>query len=167
MLIESIGLFHLFHSPILITLPTLFTELWFYNAYLQYFFIVMFSYTFINGECPISYAAKRILDKNYIAGQCISYYPEMISILRSDEHINAYFGCTTTIYIITLLHVAFQSNVPILYLMPAFASTLLYFLFVREIYFKKDRYYPVVQQITRNVLFVTICYVSTVSSISK
>lgn len=155
-------IFHLLHSPLLVISPIVFNNELFRLIYLQYFFIVMLSYTFINGECPISYLAKIILDERYKAGENLSYYPEMVIIFKRNEYINIYFACATVVYLITLADLIFKMNIPKFPLCPAFFCTFVYFLFVRDVYFTKNHdCYPFVQGITRATLFITICNLST------
>jgi len=96
-MIAIIGLIHLFHSPLLVIFPFIFQTFTTDILYINYFFFIMFLYTFINGECPISYVCKLIMDKKYIAGSHITYYPEMECLL-SKRSIVYYFGTTTLLY---------------------------------------------------------------------
>jgi len=104
-----IGLIHLLHSPLLVIFPFLFQTFTTDILYINYFFFIMFLYTFINGECPISYICKLIIDKNYIAGSNITYYPEMESLL-SKRNVDYYFGTMTILYIARLIMVLFRTN---------------------------------------------------------
>ena len=55
------------------------------KEYLVYFFSIMLSYTFLNGECPISYMAKKIVDNNYVAGDNCTH-PEMRLFFCGSYH---------------------------------------------------------------------------------
>ena len=99
-LIHFIGIFHCIHAPLVV-----FVFLSDYvsdNAYLNYFFGIMFLYTWLNGECPISYVCKKMIDSNYVAGQNITHYPEMAFI--PEPYIHVYFGITTAIYLLSLVN---------------------------------------------------------------
>lgn len=77
MIIAIVGLFHLIHSPLLVLFPFILNNFTSDVLYVIYFFSIMFLYTFIDGECPISYMCKIAIDKKYVAGSNISHYPEM------------------------------------------------------------------------------------------
>lgn len=145
-----LGLLHLIHSPLLILFPfvivTFETDIFF----IVYFLTIMFSYTFINGECPISYIYKLSIDKNYIAGSNINYYPEMEYLLHNK--IEYYFGIMTFLYILTLFIVIFRTET---FFHSIFTMIILanYFLFIR----KRLKYFEIVQEITKYVLLFTIC----------
>lgn len=145
-----LGLLHLIHSPLLILFPfvivTFETDIFF----IVYFLTIMFSYTFINGECPISYIYKLSIDKNYIAGSNINYYPEMEYLLHNK--IEYYFGTMTFLYVLTLFIVIFRTET---FFHSIFTMIILanYFLFIR----KKLKYFEIVQEITKYVLLFTIC----------
>jgi hypothetical protein len=111
MIVTIIGVIHFIHSPLLILFPFVIKNFILDIFYVIYFFIIMFLYTFIDGECPISYMCKLINDKNYIAGTNITYYPEMDCIIPNKTYINYYFGIMTFMYILTLFFVIFRTNI--------------------------------------------------------
>ena len=150
MLIKIIGFFHLLHCPCLIVYP------FFYNSfisdilYINYFYFIMFLYTFIEGECPISYVCKLLIDKNYKAGTNITYYPEMVYFLENN---NSYFTITTVLYLFSLLYVFLRINLSF-YI--SFPNLLLYFLCIRFDYFCNKK--RIVQEITKNIMLLHIFY---------
>lgn len=155
MIIKAIGFAHLLHSPILILFPLYVKNLSLDILYIKYFFAIMFSYTFIHGECPISYICKIYIDKNYVAGKRISYYPEMLEVFSNEAQTLCYFFTMTVMYMFSLLCVIQRANVPFPTL--AFSSLSIYFTMLRVIKLpKKTRMYILVQNITRTILFFTI-----------
>jgi hypothetical protein len=65
---KIIGILH-FLFAILISLYGLLVEKGDYDKlYLFYIILLIISWTFYNGECPISYYSKKYKDKNYVAG---------------------------------------------------------------------------------------------------
>jgi len=157
MWLKIIGIFHFIHSPFLIVYPFVFTSSLSYLLYLNYFFGIMTSYTFINGECPISYSAKLIIDSNYVAGDKPNYYPEMLTIFPNSRYVNYYFSVTTTIYSILLLNVIRGLNIPFCFLFLPFSSLIIYVLFIHDIYFKRNgRFFQSIQEITKCHLLTTI-----------
>ena len=125
LLIRFIGICHLLHSPILILFPYYISTCDF--LYIHYFFVIMLSYTYIHGECPISYVCKKILDKTYIAGNKVEYYPEMLTIFSTENQISLYFFITTTLYLSSLFYVIRRSTIAFPYI--GFFVTFLYWLF--------------------------------------
>ena len=122
----------------------------------------MFLYTFIDGECPISYICKIINDRNYIAGNNITHYPEMEYLLRKQIYIDSYFGIMTCTYILTLFFVIFRTNTLSYFLIFTFAILLNYFLFIRNVFSNKNKIiFIIFQEITKYVLLFTIGFLFT------
>lgn len=113
----------------------------------------MFLYTFINGECPISYVCKLMMDKTYIAGSNITYYPEMELIL-SKRSVDYYFGTMTILYIATLIMVLFRTN------MFPYSAFTLFILLIYYYFIRNQLPNFLVQEITKYTLAFTILYIS-------
>jgi hypothetical protein len=161
MWLQIIGIFHFLHSPFLIVYPFVFNSPLSNLLYLNYFFGIMISYTFINGECPISYYSKLIIDSNYIAGDKVDYYPEMLTIFPNIRYVNYYFSITTTIYSVLLLNIIRRLNIPFCILVLPFSSLIIYVLFIRNIYFKRNsRGFQTIQEITKYQLLTTVSTLS-------
>lgn len=155
-MIYLVGIIHLLHCPCLILLPFYVNNRVFDILYIAYFFSIMFLYTFINGECPISYFYKKRADPNYIAGNRIAYYPEMSEIFffsrEKEKYISLYFGTTTIMYIVSLSYVIHRSNIPLsLFVIPA-NSLLVYFTFLRITH----PLFYIIQDIVKTILFLFI-----------
>lgn len=103
-MIKFLGLFHFIHSPLLIILPFL-TNTW-DKCYINYFFTMMFSYTFTDGECPITYASKRLIH-DYSPRN--NQFPEMEFIMEK-KYIPYYFGIMSFIYVLKLAHVIIRTR---------------------------------------------------------
>jgi hypothetical protein len=116
----------------------------------------MLLYTFINGECPISYGYKVMMDKTYIAGSNITYYPEM-ELLISKRNIDYYFGTMTILYIVRLLMVIFRTKT--FYLIAMLFILLNYYYFIRN---QDSMDIFLVQEITKYTLGFTICLIGTI-----
>jgi hypothetical protein len=157
-----LGVIHFIHSPLLILFPFIIKNFILDIFYIIYFFAIMFLYTFIDGECPISYICKMINDKNYIAGTNITYYPEMECILRNKTHINYYFGIMTFMYILTLFFVIIRRNIFSYFLSSIFLIILIYFLLIRNIFsIKKKINFIIFQEFTKYMLLFAICFLLT------
>lgn len=91
MILELLGIIHLIHCPILIAFPFIIINQKIDIFYISYFFFICLSYTFINGECPISYISRIIKKSESIR------FPEMESIIPNYLHfyIDYYFIITT------------------------------------------------------------------------
>ena len=152
------GIIHLLHCPCLIILPFCINNPIFTVLYIEYFFGILFLYTFINGECPISYIYKKRKDPNYIAGSRIADYPEMSEIFflfRDKEiYISVYFGATTILYIGSLIYVINRSNIPFFLFVIPTNSLFFYFYFLH-----KCRTHPlfyIIQEFNKTILFLFI-----------
>ena len=158
MIITIIGLFHILHSPLLVLFPFIVKNFTTDIFYIIYFFSIMFFYTFIDGECPISYVCKVMMDKKYIAGSNVSYYPEMEYVIPNKQIIEYYFGTMTILYMLTLFFVIFRTNTFYYLFIIVFAILLNYFLLVRNYFPIQKKYFHLFQEITKCILFFTICF---------
>ena len=154
-----IGIIHFIHTPVLILVPFIIDNFTTDIYYIIYFFTIMFVYTFINGECPISYTCKRMLDKHYIAGSQLTYYPEMEYVL-SKKNIEYYFGSMTFLYINTLGYVIYRTNTCSYVIFTCITLTQ-YFLFLRNIIKIHQLYFILFQEFTKYTLWITISYLLT------
>jgi hypothetical protein len=150
MWVTILGIFHLFHAPILIVFPLITNE--YDKEYLIYFFSIMLSYTFLNGECPISYMAKKIVDHNYVAGDNYTY-PEM-RLFFVDRTIPYYFGFQTILYMGSVTWVMCKTN-PVY--LSQFAVLFVYFLKTR-ILLVEDKEKQLFQEITKCTLLMSISF---------
>ena len=139
MIIMILGVFHFIHSPLLILFPFIVHKFTLDILYIIYFFYIMLLYTFINGECPISYICKIINDKQYIAGSNITYYPEMEYILKNQIYINYYFGIMTFMYILSLFFVIYRTNIFSYFLLFVFLNLLVYFFLIHNVFIFENR----------------------------
>lgn len=145
-----LGIIHLLHCPCLILLPFLHNNHLFDILYIEYFLGIMFSYTFINGECPISYIYKKQKDPNYIPGSRITDYPEMNNLLHFSPSI--YFGTTTILYLGTLIYVIHRNNIPFsLFIIPT-NSLLFYFYIIYR--YRVHPLFSVIQNFNKIILFL-------------
>ncbi len=162
MIITIIGVIHFIHSPLLILFPFVVKNFILDIFYVIYFFIIMFLYTFIDGECPISYICKLINDNKYISGTDITYYPEMECILTNKIYINYYFGIMTFLYILTLFFVIFRANIFSYFLTSTFLILLIYFLLIRNVLSIKKRInFIIFQEFTKYTLLFAIGFLLT------
>ena len=128
----------------------------------------MFMYTFVNGECPISYVCKMIIDNKYIAGKNITYYPEMEYLFKNKKNIDYYFGIMTVMYITTLFFVIFRTKIYSYVLLFTFFILFNYFLCIRNGFAIKNKnnknnkiVFTICQEITKYILLFIICFLST------
>ena len=157
MIILLLGLFHLFHCPMLIFIPFWINDSYRVDIiYILYFFLIMFIYTFLNGECPISYISKKILEPHYIAGTDITSYIEMKYIISNDMIIQYYFGLTTILYLLTLGFVIYRANIMCFILSIPFFIIGIYFLLIRKIINTTKKRFLLFQEITKYVILLTM-----------
>jgi hypothetical protein len=160
MWVKTLGVFHLIHCPVLIVLPFFIETATFDILYINYFFIVLFLYTFLNGDCPISYVCKKCIDDNYVAGDDITYYPEMYFLLQEKVYVSWFFTITTGFYLFSLLYVIQRSAISLFDLLFTLFILFVYFLSIRGLIFhKKDKYFLLFQSFTKLVLLITILFV--------
>jgi len=97
-----------------------------------------------------------MMDKTYIAGSNITYYPEM-ELLISKRNIDYYFGTMTILYIVRLLMVIFRTKT--FYLIAMLFILLNYYYFIRN---QDSMDIFLVQEITKYTLGFTICLIGTI-----
>jgi len=152
MWLKLVGLFHLAHAPCLTIVPFYVNNRLADIIYINYFFMIMFSYTFINGECPISYLSKRVLDPTYFSGKDLDYYPEMRMFFRTDQDILRYFTITNVTYLFSLGYVIHRSKMYIYNFIVPFLSLSYYFLFVRVYNVEKETIeFAICQELTKYI----------------
>ena len=144
-----IGVIHFLHNPLLILYPVLIRNPIFDLLYIKYFFATMFSYTFFDGECPVSFLYKRIMDSNYIAGDRIDDYDEIYMVWPNRIFVQNYLATTTGLYGCSLLYTMYRINIS-----PAFATgmglfVLLYLSGIKEVYFSRQN---IIFKISQNLL---------------
>jgi len=172
MILEILGLIHIIHCPLLIIYPYTIINQKLDIYYLTYFFFICFSYTFINGECPISYVSRIIKNKNYIAGSSICEnicenkrnFPEIESVLPVFlyPYIDFYFVITTKIYLFSLSVVVYRNDLFNVVYFP-FSVLIIYFFFICLFIYKKlayrfFKYFKIYQQFTKVILLLTIYF---------
>jgi hypothetical protein len=157
MIVTILGFIHLVHSPVLVLFPFFIQNNIFDIIYVIYFFFIMFLYTFIDGECPISYSSKKIMNLNYVSGNNITHYPEMEWIMPNQKYIEYYFATMTILYIIMLLFVIYRTNISLYLFIFPFVTLFIYFLFIRKIVFIKQTFFNFFQEFTKYMLFFVIC----------
>jgi hypothetical protein len=177
MILEILGVIHIIHSPLLFIYPLIIINQKIDIYYLTYFFFICFSYTFINGECPISYVSKIIKKNNCLKEKCDEVcendnyvcknernFPEMASILPIClyPYIYYYFIVNTKIYLFSLYIVIYRNNLYNVVYFP-FSVLSIYFLFVY--FFINNRltnnllkYFKIYQQFTKVILLLTIYF---------
>jgi hypothetical protein len=177
MILEILGVIHIIHSPLLFIYPLIIINQKIDIYYLTYFFFICFSYTFINGECPISYVSKIIKKNHCLKEKCDDVcendnyvcenernFPEMASILPICfyPYIYYYFIVTTKIYLFSLFLVIYRNNLYNVVYFP-FSVLSIYFLFVY--FFINNRltnhfltYFKIYQQFTKVILVLTIYF---------
>ena len=97
----TLGIFHLFHGPLLVLAPFAFPEL--HLAYVNYFYFLIFLYTLTDRKCPITLLAKYHHCRQY--GEPAPKYPEMAIFGWSESMSDIFFMTTTVGYIGSLLYV--------------------------------------------------------------
>ena len=153
-----IGILHLLHCPCLILLPFIVNNHIFDICYVEYSFSIIFLYTFIDGECPISYFYKKQKDPRYIAGSRIHDYPEISDTFffspENRKYISIYFGTNTFMYLGSLMYVIIRSNIPVIIFFIPTNSIIIYFAFI---YLSPNHpLFYLIQNINKIILFLFI-----------
>ena len=155
-----IGIIHVLHCPFLILLPFFVNNHIFNILYIEYFFIIMFLYTFINGECPISYFYKKQKDAKYIAGSRITDYSEISDLFfypretKTEKLISIYFGTNTCMYLASFMYVIYRDNIPFSLFIIPMNYILFYFSFIYM--FQNHTLFYVIQNVNKTILFLFI-----------
>ena len=161
MILEILGIIHILHFPLLIVYPFIIINQIHDIYYITYFFFICFSYTFINGECPISFVSK-IIKRNFPKNICENErnFPEMASILPTHlyPYIYYYFVITTKIYLFSLFLVIYRNKLYHIVFFP-FCTLFIYFLFITKIItIRFLKFFILVQQFTKFTLLFTIYF---------
>ena len=157
-MIYTIGIFHLLHSPIITIYPFIIQNADYDIYYVNYFLLIMLSYTFLHGECPISFLCKKRMNANYMAGENIEDYVELYQVVPNKYYVNYYIQVMTCFYLSSLLYVIYFTNVRgVIYI--ELLLSCVYFLFTRKVFFQRIQvHFEKVQELYKISLFITIMY---------
>ena len=162
-----IGLLHLCHSFILTIYPFLVENMISDILYINYFQGIMVSYTFLNGECPISCFCKNMCNGVYNAGDDVTNYLDIYTVIPNKTYANAYIGIMTTGSLFSLFFVIYRvGNSDIINLLCIDFSVLaIYFAMVHKLVHKDvyDQYFAYVQQICKIVMVISIAAVNLIA----
>lgn len=157
-----IGIFHFIHAPLLIVYPLVFSSSDWDFAYIQYFFLIMYVYTFYNGECPISFYYKKRANPYYVAGSRITDYREMYSVCKDRVFVKKYIATTTSLYGCALLCTMRRLHITPAYTAWASLVVLIYMSAIHEVYFKRThQLFAIVQIICRVCFGFAILFIRT------
>ncbi len=151
--LRLLGIIHTIHGPLIIIFPFFHNDYILDLLYLDYFFMIIFSYTLLNQECPISFLAKYIENPNYIAGSRLNYFPEMREIC---SHSTYFFMSTTTGYAFSVLYVIYRLQLPYEQISIPLMFTLYYLLFP-----ERNRYYNeflLYQEIVKYIMALSLYF---------
>ena len=162
--LQILGFIHLVHGPALIALPFLIDTYINDLLYLNYFFIMIYSYAFFHREFPITYIAKWIENPQYIPGSNPLHFPEMIAIISTTglsietiNDISIYLFMTTSIgYMISILYVIQRLYMPYQLLLIPFSTIGFYIGFPGKIQHRRD--FLVYQEIVKNIMLISMFF---------
>ena len=159
-----IGFLHLCHSFILTIYPFLVENMISDILYINYFQGLMVSYTFLNGECPISCFCKNMCNGVYNAGDDVANYLDIYSVIRNKTYANAYIGIMTVGSLFSLFYVIYRvgnSNITSVLCIDFFVLAL-YFAMVHKLVNQDvyDQYFAYFQQICKIVMVISIAAVN-------
>ena len=146
------------HSPIITIYPFIITSACYDIYYINYFFLIMMSYTLLNGECPISFVCKKMINPKYAAGENINDYVELYQVVPNKYYVNNYIQLMTCSYLSSLLYVIYFTNVKYVLYAELLGSGV-YFLFTRKAFNNCIQVHFInVQHLHKISLFITIIY---------
>jgi len=155
-----IGLFHISHSFILTIYPFLVKNFISDLLYINYFQTIMVTYTFLNGECPISCFCKNMCIGGYKAGDDVTNYLDIYTVIPNKIYANTYIVIMSTGSLFSLFNVIYRfenediTNVLII----DFTFLLFYFAMVHKLVTQEvyDLYFAYVQEICKIILVLSI-----------
>lgn len=91
-------MFHWTHGPFLIGVSMFLYDIFYKKLFVKYSFLILFSYTFLDGECPITYSYKKINNWSYCGGSNIQDLADLYLLPISPFWINIYIRILSSIY---------------------------------------------------------------------
>ena len=123
--------------------------------YLVLMFIILFHWTFLNGECFMTYYFKKLKDPNYIAGQDLHKDELKIVFIGYEELVQLFVIINNIFSMISVYIVCQRIHIPI-YLSIIFIT--LFEVYFYSLYFFKDHYkndnYQLFQETMKYVLII-------------
>ena len=91
-------MFHWTHGPFLIGVSMFLYDIFYKKLFVKYSFLILFSYTFLDGECPITYSYKKINNWSYCGGSNRQDLADLYLLPISPLWINIYIRILSSIY---------------------------------------------------------------------
>jgi hypothetical protein len=155
-----IGTIHFIHSPLLVLYPFVISSPYWDLIYIRYFFVIMFAYTYYNGECPFSYTYKKLMDVNYTAGDRINDYDEMYAVYNNRSFINKYLMTTTSLYTGSLLYTMYRVNISPAFTIWSSLIVMIYLSGIKEVYvFRTHKLFIITQVLLRYCFLFALLFV--------
>jgi hypothetical protein len=141
-----ISFFHWTHGPFLIILPLYLQNNKYKIIYIKYAYFILFSYTFTDGECPITYSYKKINNNSYIAGSNITDLADLYLLQIHPYYINIYIRLLSSIY--------FYHIFRYMYLLKYFnkwtmLDAIILACYLYQLYIYKNSYFTIIQLFCR------------------
>jgi len=99
MYLYLISIFHLVHCPLLLIYPYLIDNRLYDKFYINYFYLIIISYTYTNKKCLISLIYKNLINNYELE------HPEMAIFTSNIFFIKLYFIINTLFYGVSLYNV--------------------------------------------------------------
>jgi hypothetical protein len=107
---KIIGIYHICHSFFLSIYPFICQD---DIAFVNYYTMILLSYTYLNGECPVTYLYKRLRNPEYIAGTTLTSFDDVYQI-APREYVHTYACITTGCSLYNLFTILRQLETPII-----------------------------------------------------
>jgi hypothetical protein len=162
-----IGVCHISHSFILTIYPFLVKNLISDVLYINYFQGLMVTYTFLNGECPVSCFCKNICNSNYKPGDDVTNYLDIYKIISNKSYANTYLGIMTTGSLFSLFTVIYrienENITKILFI--DFTFLFFYFAMIHKLVTQKvyHLYFVYIQEMCKIILILSIYAVNSLA----
>jgi len=109
---KIIGLAHLLFAIFIAFYGIVFKKMWFDYVYIIYAILVLISWTYYNGECPLTYYIKKQQDNSYIAGEESTDINDMYLLFGSKDIIYTIITITIIFNVISEFIVLKRNNYP-------------------------------------------------------
>ena len=152
-----IGTAHLFLAIFIGIYGFIFEKSWFDFVYLFYQLIVIFSWPFFNGECPLTYFIKKYRNPDYVMGEDSTDLEDMHLLFGSKTAVYLLMTVGILITPISYYIVFTRNHFPFYIYFPFCVSFLLYTFFPRVVSVKNQpELYQNIQNIFKVVFSMTL-----------
>ena len=152
LMIEIIAVFHILLMLLNSFYAFLFKKSWVDYLYLLLVYLIVLHWTFLNGECIITYVFKKLENKHYIAGSHVTDSEVKRFLNVSDTNMNNLMTLHVLLVQVNIILVVLRNKIPIHLYFIYFALTILNYVGCKWFKSNLEKKYLLFQEVMKYTL---------------